>query len=102
MTHFYIQNQCLVGSMIILLRYVEGNGKTLTLAPNRQQREEMWRRSIAVGSATFVQKTRELLGLRAKGRKVAQVGDAFMLRETQEPYDADFTAENRPIGVKSG
>jgi len=72
------------------------------LASNRQQREEVWSRSIAVGSAAFVQKTKELLGLRAKGRKVALVGDAFMLREAQEPYGVDFTPENRSIGVKTG
>lgn len=58
-------------------------------------------RSIAVGSAAFVQKTKELLGLRAKGRKVALVGDAFILREAQEPYDVDFTPENRSIGVET-
>ena len=78
--------------MIILLRYMEGNGKSLALASNRQQREEVWSRSIAVGSAAFVQKTKELLGLRAKKRKVVLVGDAFMLREAQEPYGADFKA----------
>ena len=68
------------------------------LIAQRQQREDMWSKSVAVGSAEFVRKTKELLGLRARGRKIAMKGDAFMLREAEEPYGADYAPENRPIG----
>ena len=52
--------------------------------------EGKWTRSIAVGSKTFIEKIKEALGFRAKGRKIISTGDTFELREGQVPYgDAD-------------
>ena len=57
-------------------------------------RESTWTESIAVGSKAFVEKTKERLGSRARGRGVSGLKDAYHLRESGIPYSADFGAEN--------
>ena len=48
--------------------------------------ESKWSQSIAVGSKTFIEKIKEALGFRAKGRKIISADDTFELREGQAPY----------------
>jgi len=48
--------------------------------------EGKWTRSIAVGSKTFIEKIKETLGYRAKGRKIISTDDTFELREGQTSY----------------
>ena len=44
-------------------------------------KENKWTESIAVGSKPFIEKMRETLGFRAKGRNVTGANDTFELRE---------------------
>jgi putative transposase len=48
--------------------------------------ESKWTQSIAVGSKTFIEKIKEALGFRAKGRKIKGTDDTFELREGLAAY----------------
>ena len=60
-------------------------------------REGKWAQSIAIGSEGVVEKTRQELGIRARGRKVVEAGPAYQLREPQVSYSAHFGLENDDI-----
>jgi hypothetical protein len=49
-------------------------------------KENKWTQSIAVGSKTFIEKMKETLGFKAKGRKINYADDTFELREVLTPY----------------
>ncbi len=53
-----------------------------------KDRETKWTHSIAVGSQSFIEKIKEALGFRVRGRKIRRAGDSFELRETLKPYGA--------------
>jgi putative transposase len=67
------------------------------LASDKGRREEIWTKSVAVGSEPFVRKIQEKLGARGIGRSVVASGDAYMLREATETYGADLDPKNRVI-----
>jgi putative transposase len=67
------------------------------LASDKGRREEIWTKSVAVGSKRFVRKIQKNLGARGLGRSVVANGDAYMLRESTETYEADFYPKNRFI-----
>ena len=46
------------------------------LGDEAKERQEEWTASIAVGSRSFIEKVKALLGFRAKGREVRQSGGA--------------------------
>ena len=50
--------------------------------------EGKWTQSIAVGSKTFIEKIKEALGFRARGRKIISTDDTFELRDGQASYGA--------------
>ena len=54
----------------------------------RRFRDPKWTESIAVGSESFVNSTKELLGADGIGRKVREREDTFELREHTIPYNA--------------
>ena len=56
-------------------------------------RQAKWTQSIAVGSESFIDKIKEVLGFRAKGRKIRRAGDSFELRETLKPYGTTTALE---------
>ena len=60
-------------------------------------RDENWTESIAVGSEDFVRRTRQRIGIKVKGRKVAEKGGAFMLREPISDYGPYSGPENNAI-----
>jgi len=62
------------------------------------KRESMWTESIAVGSEQFVERTKEMLGRKAKGRKLVEKEKIFHLREHAVPYMANFGIKNNDIG----
>jgi hypothetical protein len=64
-------------------------------------REGKWTQSIAVGTQGFVEKTKQKLGIRAKGRKVVETGEAYQLREPQVFYPSNFGLENDDIGAEN-
>ena len=49
--------------------------------------------SFAVGSEAYIKKIKEVLGFKAGGRKIRQVGDSFELRETPTPYGSAHSYE---------
>lgn len=61
-------------------------------------RESWWTESIAVGEESFVKTIKHRLGLRAKGRKVGDIGEGFQLGEDAITYNADTEWNNYDIG----
>ena len=57
-------------------------------------REGKWSESIAVGSENFVETTKELLGVRGRGRQVLGENGRYELREPGSSYGRDFGVEN--------
>jgi hypothetical protein len=49
--------------------------------------ETKWTQSIAIGSEPFVERMKESLGFRARGRKISRADDSCELREALTPYD---------------
>jgi putative transposase len=60
-------------------------------------REGKWTQSIAIGGERFVNDTKQALGIRAKGRKVVEAGEAYQLREPQVSYPSNLDLENDDI-----
>ena len=56
------------------------------LQAEKEGRQAKRTQSVAVGGESFIEKIREALGFRARGRKIRHAGDAFELRETPKPY----------------
>ena len=57
-----------------------------------------WTRSIAVGSRSFVENVKALLGFRARGREVLEGSKGYQLREGTGHYKAFSEIENDDIG----
>lgn len=64
-------------------------------------RESKWTESIAIGSRSFVEKTKELLGIRARGRSVIESNEVYELRESRAPYGNDFNIENSHLRAQN-
>ena len=64
-------------------------------------RQDEWTDSIAVGSKTFVENMKALLGFRAIGRDVKEGGGEYQLREGAASYNALFEPKKRNIGPKN-
>ncbi len=60
-------------------------------------REARWSESIAVGMEEFVERTKEELGIRARGRKIKGMEGQFELRESVAPYNGHFEAKKSDI-----
>jgi hypothetical protein len=60
-------------------------------------RKDGWTGSIAVGSEGFVERVKELLGFRAKGRVVVTDGAGCRVREGVAFYSSFFGAEKEEI-----
>ena len=56
------------------------------LRTNIRSKEDKWTQSIAVGSKPFIEKVKESLGFRVRGRKIIHMGETFELREAPAPY----------------
>jgi len=64
-------------------------------------RESRWTESIAVGSKTFVEKTKVELGIKAIGREVMEADGVYELREGDVSYNPDFGGENSGLRVEN-
>lgn len=64
-------------------------------------RQEEWTGSIAVGSRSFVEKVKAVLGFRAKGRNVIETSGGYQLREENAEYGDLFGVEKGDIGVNN-
>jgi putative transposase len=69
------------------------------LANMQTSRQEEWTQSIAVGSRTFVERVRDLLGFRAKGRKVTDDAQGCQLREPSAFYGGLLEIKKRRYGA---
>ena len=68
---------------------------------NNAKRQDEWSDSTAVGSERFVEKMKELLGFRARGRDIIEQGERYHLREGAAPYCTVFKAEKSDIGIEN-
>ena len=64
-------------------------------------RRDGWTGSIAIGSRSFVENVKTLLGLRAKGRRVMEGGGGYQLPEEAAHYISLFGAEKDDIAPKN-
>ena len=68
------------------------------LGDEARERQEEWTASIAVGSRSYIENVKALLGFRAKGRGVRQGGGSrYQLREGAAQYKALFRVEKDNI-----
>ena len=59
------------------------------------KRQPQWTGSIAVGDKAYVEKLKDQMGYKAIGRKVAENGDSFVLREPQVSYQSISVTDAR-------
>jgi putative transposase len=71
------------------------------LEKESQIRQAEWTESIAVGSKSFIENVKGLLGFRAIGRDVIEGGGAYQLREEEFPYKALFGPKKDDIGPEN-
>jgi hypothetical protein len=65
-------------------------------------RESLWQGlSGIMGSRTFIENVKALLGFRAKGRDVVRGEEGYQLREGAGHYKAVFKAEKDDIGTEN-
>ncbi len=69
----------------------------VALGGEKMRRDEIWTKSVAVGSEDFVHRTRQRLGIKVKGRKIVEKGGGFTLREPTSDYGLYSGPENSPI-----
>jgi len=62
-------------------------------------RQPEWTESIAVGSEGFVHGVLQRLAIRAKGRKVSEQDDHYILREPEMPYKGISTRANHQVRI---
>ena len=55
------------------------------LGDRRKGRQGEWTDSIAIGSKTFIEKVKSLLGFKAKGRDIVKGDEGYHLREEAAP-----------------
>jgi len=67
-----------------------------------RRREGTWTESIAVGSESFVNATKEKLGIKAQGREVIEADGSYALRESSIPYKTILRAENDGVRPQNG
>ena len=60
------------------------------LSSNNASRDSIWTESIAVGSKTFLEQTKENLGNKAEGRKILIHDEHYSLKESHSSYNAVF------------
>lgn len=63
--------------------------------------DDKWTKSIAVGSNSFVDKIKSLMGAMAMGRKIIETGDSYQLREPAASYIAFLATKKSDIGPEN-
>ena len=72
-----------------------------SLKEMKHGRESKWTETIAVGSRSFIEQTKQRLGTRAIGRKVLDTGASYELREPESPHNSDFGPESANLRLKN-
>ena len=73
--------------------------EALTNDGSCRQRQKQWTESIAVGSRIFAEMIKEKLGMLAKGRKILEIEEGFLLREETSTYIANYDGKKEDIGA---
>jgi putative transposase len=71
------------------------------LSKSNSSRDDKWTKSVAVGSAKFVENIKGLMGAAAIGRKNMESDGSFQLREHQISYGNVFEAEKSEIALEN-
>lgn len=71
------------------------------LVNGKNMRDEKWTRSIAVGSRSFVDKIKSVMGVLAIGRKITVACETYQLREPPVPYGDHFGVKKDDIGPEN-
>ena len=71
------------------------------LAKRYNSRDEKWSGSIAVGSKSFVDNVKSLMGVLAQGRKSIEAGELYQLREAKISYGDHFGAKKSEIELEN-
>jgi REP element-mobilizing transposase RayT len=66
------------------------NWAEASLVQGENARDSSWTEAVAVGSKKFVEKVKERLMVKVRGRHVCRNRDGYELRESIKPYSADF------------
>lgn len=56
------------------------------LEDGKNIRDDKWTKSIAVGSKSFVEEIKSVMGAKATGRKSTEAGESYQLREPATAY----------------
>ena len=64
-------------------------------------RDDRWTKSIAIGSRSFIEKVKSLMGIMAIGRESIEVGESYQLREPSIHYGGHFGAKKDDIGPEN-
>jgi len=64
-------------------------------------REGKWSEAIAVGNKRFVETTKDLLGIKAKGRRVMGEEGSYEVREPPAAYGRDFGPKNSSLSLNN-
>lgn len=72
-----------------------------SLASGKNNYDNKWTRSIAVGGKKFVSLIKAGLGASAGGRRVRKVPDGYELRENQNSYIANSSLQKNDIGLEN-
>jgi len=64
-------------------------------------RQDEWPHIIAVGSRPFIEKVKNILRFRARGRKFIEGLEGYQLREKSAGYKAFFGAQKEDIGLEN-
>ncbi len=93
-----IDHQCLMDLLNIpsmeMLQRSHKEWVEESLRVERSTRDGKWSESIAVGNEGFVAMVKKQLGIRAKGRKIAEAVGECQLREAQSSYSTIFGVQN--------
>jgi putative transposase len=81
------------------LRAVHKEWVAAQLDQSNNCRDDKWTKSIAVGSANFVENTKALMGVAATGRKSLESDGSYQLREPRISYGNLFEAEKSEIDL---
>jgi putative transposase len=61
------------------------------------EREDVWSKTVAVGSDEFAQRTQTALGLRGRSRRISRQDGSCVLREAEAGYGAILGVKNGPV-----
>ena len=70
--------------------FLWNDGVDSAIHAENKGRQAKWAQGIAVGSETFIEKIKEALDFRARGRKIRRADDSFELWETLKPYGTTY------------